>query len=543
MKTTILRIKWNVHVLHSEVSGSCFLITIIFPNKEKKKIVIDCGMFQMYDVDGYNYSLPFNPQTVDYVFLTHNHTDHCGRLPLLVSKGCSNDIYCTELTKEMLKISLPDSGRIVSQTSSNLSKRKGRYIPPIYESKDIYNTFGHIKTCKYNETKILDDNVSVTFLGNGHLLGAASILIQLSYPKTKTVNLLFTGDYKEKSDFQDVPQIPTWVKNLDVIIFQEATYGDSTTKDIVKKYDEDIISLIENNYTVLQPVIACERTEQILLRLKNLQETGKISTKVPIYLDGPLAIDYLLLYLKHSIVDFLPKNLHIILSEEKSYDFKRKNKDINVQDVFVESKIDLSVLFNGKPKIILSTSGMADHGNAKSYISLLADKENVAIYFTCFTPQGTLGYKLKNLKKGKELNLNVYGEKISVQFNATVLETSEFSAHARGDELIDFINSFKTVSGVFINHGEESIKIKHAENILNNCDVGFAKVLTREIYYSLSGTEIIKSGNSKFDSTVEVKKKIYSEPSKKKKEKYRRPRTPRTRCKKNIYISAYYKNV
>ena len=541
MKTTTRSITWNVHVLHPEVSGSCFLLSIIFPNKEKKKIIIDCGMFQMYDVDGYNYSLPFNPQTVDYVFLTHNHTDHCGRLPLLVSKGYSNDIYCTELTKEMLKISLPDSGRIVSQTSSNLSKRKGRYIPPIYESKDVYNTFGHIKTVKYNETKILDDNVSVTFLGNGHLLGAASFLIQLSYPKTKTVNLLFTGDYKEKSDFQDVPQIPTWVKNLDVIIFQEATYGDSTTKDIVKKYDEDIISLIEKNYTVLQPVIACERTEQILLRLKNLQETGKISTKVPIYLDGPLAIDYLLLYLKHSIVDFLPKNLHIILSKEKSYDFMRKNKDISFkQDIFVESKIDLSVLLNGRPKIILSTSGMADHGNAKSYISLLADKENTAIYFTCFTPQGTLGYKLKNLKKGKELHLNVYGEKTSIIFNATVLETSEFSAHARGDKLIDYINSFKTVSGVFINHGDESVKLKHDENVLINCNVGFAKVLTREIYYSLSGTEITKSGNSKFDSTVEVIKKIYSEPSKKKKEKLRRPRPG---IKSPQFIPAYYKNV
>lgn len=522
MKTKQCNIKWHTHVLHSEVSGSCILLSIEFPNKEKRQIIIDCGMFQEFDVE-YNYSLPFNPQNINYVFLTHNHNDHCGRLPYLVSKGYTNNIYCTKITKEMLRLSLNDSARIASQTSSYLSKRKGKYISPLYTTKDVSNTLGRVITFEYNETNILEENISVTFLGNNHMLGAACILIQLSYNKAKTISLLFTGDYKKDSELHDVPEFPKWVYNLEPIIFQESTYGDSTSDEIIKNYDEDIISLTKNNYTILHPVIACERVEQILLRLKTLQEQGKIDNKIPIYLDGTLAIDYLLLYLKYLSIDFIPENLHLIASEEKFYELKRNN-DIAKYNIIVEGKINDSVLNSQNAKIILSTSGMADFGNARYYISRLAHREDAAIYFTCYTPLGTLGYKLKNMKKGKEFRLNVYGDIVVTELNATVLETSEFSSHARSDELIEFLNSFNSISGVFINHGEPSKKILYAEKVLTICNVDFVKVLNREIYYTLSGLELLKSSNSKFDTTNEVKNKIYSEPSKKRKEKLRKPR-------------------
>lgn len=60
----------------------------------------------------------------------------------------------------------------------------------------------------YNETIRVNDNVKITFLNNGHLVGAALILVQISYPEYEDINLLFTGDYNNKNMFFDVNPIP-----------------------------------------------------------------------------------------------------------------------------------------------------------------------------------------------------------------------------------------------------------------------------------------------------------------------------------------------
>ena len=97
------------------------------------------------------------------------------------------------------------------------------------------------------------------------------VLLQVSYPCCETINLLFTGDYNVNNLFQDIPGIPKWVKNLKLIVFQESTYGDSTTGSINYTYDDTLLSLINENKTVVSPVIACERAEQVLLQLSILK--------------------------------------------------------------------------------------------------------------------------------------------------------------------------------------------------------------------------------------------------------------------------------
>ena len=61
-----------------EVTGSCTLI-----ETGKTKFLVDCGMEQgpdMYE----NRDLPVSPTEIDFIFLTHAHIDHSGKLPLLV---------------------------------------------------------------------------------------------------------------------------------------------------------------------------------------------------------------------------------------------------------------------------------------------------------------------------------------------------------------------------------------------------------------------------------------------------------------------------
>lgn len=62
-----------------EVTGSMHLLTI-----EGTKILLDAGAFQGTDAKDKNSApLGFDPAEIDYIFLTHAHYDHTGRLPML----------------------------------------------------------------------------------------------------------------------------------------------------------------------------------------------------------------------------------------------------------------------------------------------------------------------------------------------------------------------------------------------------------------------------------------------------------------------------
>ena len=54
----------------------------------------------------------FDPSEIDFMFLSHAHIDHSGRIPLLVKRGFKGRIYCTDATADLLNIMLKDSASI-----------------------------------------------------------------------------------------------------------------------------------------------------------------------------------------------------------------------------------------------------------------------------------------------------------------------------------------------------------------------------------------------------------------------------------------------
>ena len=53
--------------------------------------------------------LVFDPKEIECVILSHAHIDHCGRIPLLVKRGFTGKIYCTDATADLLDVMLKDS--------------------------------------------------------------------------------------------------------------------------------------------------------------------------------------------------------------------------------------------------------------------------------------------------------------------------------------------------------------------------------------------------------------------------------------------------
>ena len=122
------------------VTGSKYMLRI-----DDRNILVDCGLFQgLKNLRQRNWEEPpFDIKTIDAVVLTHAHIDHSGYLPVLMKRGYTGPIYCTEATAELCGIMLPDSGHLQEEEAAfhNLHK-SSKHVPalPLY-------TFAEAQQC------------------------------------------------------------------------------------------------------------------------------------------------------------------------------------------------------------------------------------------------------------------------------------------------------------------------------------------------------------------------------------------------------------
>lgn len=462
----------DIMAVSPEVTGSCNLVIAKLPNKETVRFVVDCGLFQEREYDELNQALPFNPEDVDFCLVTHNHVDHTGRIPFMVEKGFYKEIYATEDTCKLMPLALHDHLKVLR----DVAKRKN--VKCLYREESVERTIDFLKPCKINETFKIGKYVKVTFLSNGHLLGAASILVQICYPKYESINILFGGDYNKKNVFFNVKKIPAWVRRLPLTVIQESTYGDMETSDIKKCFKENILKCIKESGTVIAPVFSLGRSQEILYELKCMQKSKELDVEVPIYFDGKLAIKYTNLYIngelgiKSNMRDFLPENIYFV------------NKD-NREDV----------LLGKERKIIVTTSGMGSYGPAQLYIPEYIRRKGALIHFTGYTAEGTLGANLKNAKNGDVVE---FGGCLLTK-RAQVEYTNEYSAHAKSDEMIEFLKQFENLKLVLINHGETNSKNEFSKKVLNQVETKDVGLLGRDYFFRINAYGLVKTLSTKFN--------------------------------------------
>lgn len=462
---------------HKEVTGSCILNIIRFPDNRTKRVLIDCGLFQECEYSELNKSFPFNPSEIDYVVISHNHVDHTGRLPFLVKNGYRGDIHMSTTTSKLIPYALEDSYKVLK------NKAKMANEPSLYLDSDVDETLKHIKGHPFEESIWLDENIKITFFMNGHLPGAVVVLMQIKYhdhsdTHYEDINLIFTGDYNNKNIFFDVNPIPKWVHQLPVTIIQEATYGDMDSTNIEYVFERNILNAVANRKKILIPVFSLGRSQEILFLLKKWQDEGKLDKSIPIYLDGKLAIRYTSLYLRDGLdnreecKNFLPDNFSYVSAKAERH----------------------SLIDSDDCSILLATSGMGSYGPAQTYIPAYLRKSNALIHFTGYCAEGTLGRRLYNCQKGSIVEVSG----LQVKKLADVFFTAELSAHARADELISFLLGFENPKLVLVNHGTLMKKDIYASRVVNETKSKNVGILGGEYFYRIDGYGLNKTLSTKF---------------------------------------------
>src|SRR5690606_8200040 len=205
------------------VTGSKYLV-----EHDGHSVLVDCGLFQGYKQLRLRNRdpLPVLPNHIGAVILTHAHLDHSGYLPLLANEGFHGKVWTTPATRDLAQILLPDSGHIQEEDAA-FANRKGfsKHAPalPLYTEEDARRSLKLFRTARMREAFEPVPGWTARFSGAGHILGAASLLLEVGGRR-----ILFAGDLGRPDDaIMLAPENPP---AADVVIC-ESTYGDRDHPD------------------------------------------------------------------------------------------------------------------------------------------------------------------------------------------------------------------------------------------------------------------------------------------------------------------------
>ena len=435
--------KITFHGANKSVTGSCHLVSCA-----GKKLLIDCGLYQgsreMAEENKGDFG--FDPATVDYLLLTHAHLDHCGRIPLLVKRGFRGEIITTSASRELARLIMLDSAHL-QEDDANWRQRKARRsgnpvddISPLYTTLDALNSqdfFGRI--ADYDKPFELTEGIQITFLDAGHILGSASILLELD-EKGKHRRILFSGDlgYSNRAILRDPEPPPV----ADVVIM-ETTYGDRAHKALqpsVEELYESIHDTFQRGGNVIIPTFAVERAQEILYYLHDGVENGDLPASMQVFLDSPMAISATEIFRRHP----------------ECYDAATAEKFSQGRDPFSDPGLHFtretaeSMALNriGGGAIIMAGSGMCTGGRIRHHLKHHLWRRDSSIVFAGFAASGTLGRQILD----GAAKVQIFGETIPVR--AKIYTIGGFSAHADCSELYKWHQHTGNPEKTFLVHGE-----------------------------------------------------------------------------------------
>ncbi|MBF0247988.1 MAG: MBL fold metallo-hydrolase, partial [Alphaproteobacteria bacterium] len=452
----IKNVEVKFHGAAGTVTGSCYHVT--HPNG---RFLVDCGLFQgTKSLRDLNYEpFPFDASALDFVVLTHAHVDHSGMTPKLFGHGFQGPVYATEGTRDLLTYMLPDSGYIQETEVRRLNTRNLRRgqpaIRPIYTKADGEAAIGHIVIKPYDEWFEPADGVRVRMWNAGHILGSASLEIEVD-TEERPVRMLFSGDIgPQEKAFHDVPDSPA---DLDYI-FVEGTYGDRDREDLTLDQRRDLLKrelleALDAGGNVLIPAFAVERTQELLYDIGLLLK-DKDLPPVSVYLDSPLAIRATEVFEGHA------DTLHDVQGRGGLFRHPRFQFINRAEDSMALDRI-------ASGAIIIAASGMCEAGRIRYHLKANLWKPQATVLFVGYQAPGSLGAMLLEGNK----TVRIHGEEVAVR--ARIRKIDFYSAHADQQELVQWTCERMPVKrGIFLVHGEDPALATLRDHLVaNGCEPG-----------------------------------------------------------------------
>ncbi|OIQ94207.1 ribonuclease [mine drainage metagenome] len=446
--------KLSFHGADRGVTGSCHLLECA-----GHRILIDCGLYQGgREISEENAkSFGFDAADIDCVLLTHAHLDHCGRLPLLVKRGFKGEIVTTAASRELARLVMMDAAHLQEEEARRLThggERHGKHAQgaaPLYSIMDAFHTmefFG--RAAVYEQPIELFPGVRATFLDAGHILGSASILLELEEPGRRR-SVLFSGDLGNAG--RPILRDPSTPPRADVVVM-ETTYGDRLHKPFqpsVAELYEAVTATFKRGGNVVIPSFALERAQELLYFLREGVESAALPRSTQVYLDSPMAISATEIFERH----------RECYEAETAALFSQGRDPFRLPGLHFTRDTTESIAINriSGGAIIMAGSGMCTGGRIKHHLQNNLNREECSVIFVGYAATGTLARRIIDGAK----SVRIYGEETAVR--AAIHTINGFSAHADQAELLAWHGRIRSPARTFLVHGEEQVMAKFAERL------------------------------------------------------------------------------
>lgn len=432
------------------VTGSKYLL-----EHNNRRVLVDCGLFQgLRELRERNWQdPPFSPSEIDAVIITHAHIDHTGYLPRLVKLGFNGPVYTSKPTADLLKILLPDSGRLQEEEADyrnrhNLTRHE--VALPLYDEKDAREALNLIQVCSNNGIPVdLGGGFVASFLVAGHIIGASLVLVEMSGDAGST-RFLFSGDLGHYD--QPIVKDPAPPPACDYLMC-ESTYGNRLHGDIdsATQMARIINEAVERKGPILIPAFAVGRTQEVLYMIRELEEQKRIPV-LPVVVDSPMAAQSTQVYSRSTTEH----------DEEYASILAGKRHPLRTGSMTTASSRDESKKVNDMrgPRIIISASGMMTGGRVLHHAVRILPQENATVIFVGFQAAGTTGRRI--IEGERQVKIM----KGWVDVNCHVERIEGFSAHADWKGVLRWLEGLpEAPKMIFTTHGEPEAAEAMAQHI------------------------------------------------------------------------------
>ncbi len=423
------------------VTGSCHLL-----RTNGLTIMVDCGLAQDGDAVSDMDDWPVSPSAIDYLFLTHAHIDHIGRVPELIRKGFKGEIICSHPTKALLYPMLADAMKYSGIPESIVRRIK-------WTIDDMSWGF------EFNETFDLEKGIQFKLGRAGHILGSSFIRFQ----DADGSSLLFSGDLgASDTPILVDPEVPD---TADLVVM-ESTYGDrlhESREQRVRQLGDILTRALADGGKVFIPAFSLGRTQELIYEMDRIfsdpdyQEMfpdlqGK--KRPPVFVDSPLGLDITRIY----------ASLSTYWDNEARALNRRGDHPMDFKGLFAvkDHRDHLKVCDMKGPAIILAGSGMCTGGRIVNHLKKGIEDPKNDIFFVGYQAHGTPGRAIQKYSRQPGGYVYLDGQRKTIK--ARVHNLFGYSAHADQKGLVDWIESMPEKPGaVKLVHGEAGARAALAE--------------------------------------------------------------------------------
>ncbi|WP_338069172.1 MBL fold metallo-hydrolase [Deinococcus fonticola] len=426
-----------------EVGASSYLYLL-----REGNLLIDAGLRPGHVGEA---ALPKLELLTDYppsaMVLTHAHLDHVAGLPVVIRRFPKLNIYCTEATARIAALVLADTLKVSTEQGY-----------PMFSPTEMKRTLERLRPIPYFQ-RITDHGFAFTLYPSGHLLGAASVLIESG---GKTV--FHTGDVSNvETPVVTAAWLPAQVTPVDAVV-SESTYGDTllpSRKEQVRTFVQAIGETLKGGGRVLIPSFALGRAQEITQILTTSMASGLLP-KAPLYLDG------LTRQMTEAYEEMLPLLPPALQNRRKA----------SGQPVFLNEAVKLvrdrrereQVIASDRPGIVVASSGMLHAGASPLYARAWLPQSDNALFVVGYQDAESPGRRLLELQQGGEVMLpNGRGGLEAVSAYSRV-ERFYLSAHADRGGMLGMIARYSP-GKVLLTHGEVAPRNNMAGYLNSKYDV------------------------------------------------------------------------